>query len=438
MSIHVDRADTQRFVAALNARAELFAPERPITVARAPGRLDLMGGIADYSGALVLQLPIAAAAHAALQRREDRLLRVVSLGQEARDFAAPLDELRPTPDEAPYEALAARFRSDPAAHWAAYAAGAFPILMRERGVDFSAGATILIQSDVPEGKGVSSSAALEVSVMQAVAAAYGIDLSPRELAFLCQQVENRIAGAPCGVMDQMTSACGEADRLLMLLCQPGELRGTVQLPPDLAVWGIDSGIRHSVGGADYGTVRAAAFMGYRIIASLAGLVCRPAGPGRVEIDDPRWRGYLANLSPEEFAASFADRLPQRLSGAAFLAQFDGFTDAVTSIQPDREYPIFEATRHPIDEHARVRRFAALLAEAPPDAAELGELMYGAHASYSACGLGSDGTDEIVRLVREAGGAVRLDARFGVAEQRGERAHGYGQQHREDRGHQRDL
>src|SRR5205823_6892483 len=134
----------------------------------------------------------------------------------------------------------------PAHRWAAYVAGAFLVLMREKGYVFQQGARVLVHSAVPEGKGVSSSAALEVATMQAVTAAYGIDLPPRELAFLCQRVENLIAGAPCGVMDQMTAACGEADRLLTLLCQPGELQGTIKLPDELAVWGIDSGIRHSV------------------------------------------------------------------------------------------------------------------------------------------------------------------------------------------------
>ncbi|MDX2030233.1 MAG: galactokinase family protein [Blastocatellia bacterium] len=407
MAMRIDGTDTERFLSVLKENGALFDAGRPVVVTRAPGRLDLMGGIADYSGALVLQLPIAAAAHVALQRRSDRTVRIVSLGEEARDVEIPLSELQPDADDASCEAIAARFHRAPADHWAAYAAGAFPILTRDRGCEFTTGATILIQSDVPEGKGVSSSAALEVSVMQAVAAAFNLDLPPRELAFLCQRVENLIAGAPCGVMDQMTAACGEADQLLMLLCQPGELRGTVRLPETLAVWGIDSGIRHSVGGADYGTVRAAAFMGYRMIAAMAGLECRPAGPGRVVIDDPRWKGYLANITPAEFAASYASHLPKTMDGAAFLSRYDGFTDAVTTIQPEREYPVFEATRHPIDEHARVQRFAALLADERPDAPLLGELMFAAHASYSACGLGADGTDEIVRLVREAGPAAGL-------------------------------
>ncbi|MBO0722033.1 MAG: GHMP kinase, partial [Blastocatellia bacterium] len=293
-------------------------------------------------------------------------------------------------------------------HWAAYVAGAFLALMREKEMNFAGGATIVISSQVPEGKGVSSSAALEVSVMQAIACAYHCEIEPVELAFICQKVENLIAGAPCGVMDQMTAACGEEGRLLALLCQPGQLQGTVKLPAELRVWGIDSGIRHAVAGADYGAVRTAAFMGYRIIAELAGLKVSETGKaGSVEIDDPNWHGYLANVTPPEFERHFAARLPERLAGAEFLQRYGGITDPVTSVRPDVVYPVFQATRHPIYEHARVRRFAEILDNwnKIEQAVELGDLMYQSHDSYSACGLGSPGTDEIVGLVREAGDAL---------------------------------
>ena len=89
-------------------------------------------------------------------------------------------------------------------HWAASVAGLFVVLMRERRVSFPRGARIAIASSVPAGKGVSSSAALETATMQAVSCAFGIPLEPRELALLCQKTENLVAGAPCGVMDQMT------------------------------------------------------------------------------------------------------------------------------------------------------------------------------------------------------------------------------------------
>jgi L-arabinokinase len=399
-------ADTAGFVDLLNREGrEYFAGSRDLMVARAPGRLDLMGGIADYSGSLVLQLPIAAAAHAAISRRGDDRLRIVSLSagrdQPLRRFEMLLEEF----DAMDYAAARERFGRDTGDHWAAYVAGAFLALKRELGCNFDGGADLLIRSEVPEGKGVSSSAALEVASMRAICAAYEIEVDPRELALLCQKVENLVAGAPCGVMDQMTAACGETDRLLELLCQPAALKGTVGLPAEIAVWGIDSGIRHAVTGADYGTVRTAAFMGYRMIAEMAGLnVSRTGIEGRVTIDDARWAGYLANIAPEEFDREFAGRLPAEIDGAEFLERFGGITDAVTSVQSGRVYPVAQSARHPVREHARVAEFAEILKDwrGAAQAERLGELMYQSHESYSACGLGSDGTDEIVRLVREAG------------------------------------
>jgi L-arabinokinase len=408
-----DTADFVRMVRRLLAGESrsmslLFEGGGPVFVTRAPGRLDLMGGIADYSGSLVLELPIASATHAALQLRTERTLVVVSLPQtdagHERMFEMALNELYDASGSPLEYAEAARYFKRVGNDWAAYVAGAFHVLARERGVRFERGARILIRSEVPEGKGVSSSAALEVATMQAVSAAYGLDLDPRELAFLCQRVENLVACAPCGVMDQMTSACGEQDKLLALLCQPGELKGTVALPEELEVWGIDSGIRHSVGGADYGTVRTAAFMGYRMIAEMAGLRVSGAGRGHVSIEDPEWRGYLANITPDEFEARYASSLPARMSGAEFLERFQGITDHVTTVDPARHYHVRQATQHPVKEHARVTRFAEILSgtEAASRADELGQLMYKSHKSYSACCLGSPGTDELVRLVREAG------------------------------------
>lgn len=387
----------------------LFERGGAVFVTRAPGRLDLMGGIADYSGSLVLELPIASATHAALQLRAERSIVVVSLppndaGHE-RTFEMSLDDLYDAAGHPLEYAAAARYFKHGGQDWAAYVAGTFHVLARERGQRFEQGARILLRSEVPEGKGVSSSAALEVATMQAVCAAYRIDLDPRELAFLCQRVENLVACAPCGVMDQMTSACGEADRLLALLCQPGELKGTVALPAELEVWGVDSGIRHSVGGADYGTVRTAAFMGYRMIAEMAGLrVSEGERHGHVHVEDPQWRGYLANLTPAEFEARYASSLPARMSGAEFLERYRGITDTVTTVDPARHYQVRQATQHPVFEHARVTKFAEILESpnAASRAAELGELMYKSHKSYSACYLGSPGTDELVRLVREAG------------------------------------
>jgi L-arabinokinase len=242
--------------------------------------------------------------------------------------------------------------------------------------------------------------------MSAVAAAFDIKLGPRELALLCQQVENLVVGAPCGVMDQMTAACGEANHLLSLICQPAELKGSIKLPEDLAVWGLDSGVRHSIGAGDYGSVRAGTFMGYRIIADLAGFATTQSG-AQVVIDDPRWGGYLANVSPSEYEERFAAHMPESLSGDEFIVHYGGTTDHVTKVERERRYAVRAPTEHAIYESSRVKKFAELLDKQAVrsslgDKMAMGELMYASHDSYSACGLGSHGTDLLVGLVRSYG------------------------------------
>ncbi len=408
------RADTREFLALLdnlNAHPirecrELFDSGADLFVTRAPGRLDLMGGIADYSGSLVLELPIGEAAFVALQRDASRKIRIVTVTKDrAREavFEMSLDDFEQAGKPVGYEQARNLFPTDGPANWAAYIAGAFLVLMRERGVRFTEGARILLASNVAEGKGVSSSAAIEVAAMSAVAAAFRIELAPRDLALLCQKVENAVVGAPCGVMDQMTAASGVEGELLALLCQPAEIQKTIALPDDLAVWGVESGERHSVCGKDYGPVRTGAFMGYRIIADVAKLKVETAD-GVLQIEDGIWHGYLANVTPVEFESSYARHIPERIAGGEFLTRYGETTDTVTRVNPERTYAVLKPTAHAVCEHSRVRAFADLLHESASSSRneQLGELMYQSHASYSACGLGSAGTDLLVKLVQDLG------------------------------------
>ena len=395
--------DVSSFIETINRIETFFENGSELTIARAPGRLDVMGGIADYSGSLVLELPIAEATFVALQKDDSRQLRMVSvLDDKTLNFEMPLSDLERDGEPIDYAEAQQYFKH----HWSAYVAGVFLVLSRELGVRFDHGARLLISSRVPEGKGVSSSAALEVATMSAVAAAFDIKIGPRELALLCQQVENLVVGAPCGVMDQMTAACGEANHLLSLICQPAELQGSIKLPEDLAVWGLDSGVRHSIGAGDYGSVRAGTFMGYRIIAELAGFTVAQSG-AQVVIDDPRWGGYLANLPPSEYEERFARHMPESLSGDEFIVHYGGATDPITRIERERTYAIRAPTEHAIYESSRVKVFAESLDKQASgsslgDKMAMGELMYASHESYSACGLGSKGTDLLVGLVRSYG------------------------------------
>jgi len=383
--------DVSEFIDTLNKLAgEFFESKSDLTITRAPGRLDVMGGIADYSGSLVLELPIAEATFVALQKDDTRQLRIVSLIENetrALNFEMPLAEFERDGNPIAYEKARSYFKHNA---WAASVAGVFLVLMRERSARFDQGARLLISSRVPEGKGVSSSAALEVATMSAVAAAFDIDVSPRDIALLCQRVENLVVGAPCGVMDQMTAACGEANQLLSLICQPAELQESIKLPEELAVWGLDSGKAHSIGGGDYGSVRAGTFMGFRIITDVAGANT-----------DHR---YLANVTPDEFEKNFESHLPDSMLGDEFLSRYGSTIDPVTTVDGDRRYAIRAPTAHAVYESFRVRQFAHLLQGRldREDKIAMGNLMYESHASYSACGLGSQGTDLLVEMVKATG------------------------------------
>ncbi len=385
-------ADVRGFAGLIATGAGPFSAESDIFIARAPGRLDVMGGIADYSGSLVLPMPIAEACVAGVQRATDGLIRVLSLdGERKHSFEIAADR------------IGELWNSEHRGKWYSYIAGVFTILADAKGFDFSGGARALVRSDVPIGKGISSSASLEVSVMNAVCAAFKIDIEPRELAILCQRAENTIVGAACGVMDQMASNCGVEASLLSLSCQPAEIGEPLKIPDGLDVWGIDSGVRHSVSGSDYSSVRAAAFMGYRMLANAIGT-------------SVNWNGYLANVAVEEYESTFGEVLPESMGGREFLERFGGHDDGVTTIDPVKAYAIRAAAEHAIYENARVREFAGLLREleasqpatyqrrfqtdADQRGFRLGELMFASHESYRHCGLTEEGTELLATLAAE--------------------------------------
>ena len=193
---------------------------------------------------------------------------------------------------------------------------------------------------------------------------------------------------------------------MSMICQPADVRSNVMIPPHIRFYGIDSGIRHSVGGTDYGSVRVAAFMGRRIIAKES---ARNAERNRDPMSAPRrldpnqFQDFLAKITPSRYDSEILSYLPERLVGSVFLSQYATHGDSVTRIDPDHTYDVRVATKHPIFENSRVKCFEQLLrSPASEDQMQmLGELMYQSHVSYGMCGLGSDGTDKLVELVRQS-------------------------------------
>lgn len=382
--------------------------------ASAPGRLDVMGGIADYSGSLVLQMPISQKTCVTVTLRSDYQC---TLESEIGADKIPLvnvdyrDLLKNNVVD--YDFAKAKFKQLKADSWIGYVLGCALALQKEKGIEFT-GADFNITSEVPLGKGVSSSASIEVATIKALSEAFDVSFSGNELPKLAQRVENLIVGAPCGLMDQLASYLGEPKKLLPIICQPDLVEKPISIPEGIFFIGIDSGVRHSVSGASYSDVRCGAFMGYAIIANLLGVSAEEILKAKLQNDFSQlpYKGYLCNISIQEFESKFSIQVPEKILGKEFLENFSHSLDSVTTINPETEYAIRQCVSHPVYENERVYAFKALLLSLNESAKteernsimkKMGELMYQSHASYSQCGLGSNRTDEIVELSKNQPG-----------------------------------
>ena len=370
-----------------------------VWVARVPARLDVMGGIADYSGSNVCETVLGRGMLMALQARTDRTLRIRSAQTGARSLPVetriPLDYFTSGDTVGSYTQVREICHANPIAAWAAYIGGSIFTLLKEESVALPYGFSFLLLSSVPMNVGIGSSAAVEIGTLSCLNAYLGLKLDGARIARLGQMAENHVVGAPCGIMDQIAVASGRESQLTHILCRPGAVMGEVEIPPGTGFVGINSMVRHSVAGNAYGNVRIGAFMGKKIINEVR------AATGRAPIS------YLTELSPEEFGMEYEGKVPETMLGSEFLNRYKTHDDPVTTIQPDATYRVQGPTRHPITENERVLKFiAALKAAKGGDRTALvtaGECMYGAHESYAKnCNLSVPEVDFLVEAVRKRG------------------------------------
>jgi galactokinase len=235
---------------------------QPEGVWRAPGRANLIGEHTDYNQGWVLPFALDLGVTAAASRRDDGVLAIWSRQAPSAPAELPLASLAP----------------GAVTGWAAYPAGVAWAL-REAGHRRTGGASLAIDSDLPQGAGLSSSAALECATGLALAGLYDLDLPRPELAALAQRGENDFVGVPTGIMDQSASLLSQAGHALLLDCRTG---GTAAVPLDpagagLALIIVDTGARHTLGDGRYALRRrecdrAAALLGVgslRDVTSLA-------------------------------------------------------------------------------------------------------------------------------------------------------------------------
>ncbi|HWI81783.1 galactokinase [Ramlibacter sp.] len=205
----------------------------PQALADAPGRVNLLGEHTDYNDGFVLPIAIAQRTRVAMRvnGRPDCALHAQGQGATVRF----------TLDAAPSE------------HFASYVYGCL-MLARGRGVDVP-GLDIHVESDVPMGVGLSSSAALEVATLRCLRELLRLPFDDVLIAQLAQRAEIEYAGVNCGIMDQMASSLADTTRALLLDTR-GLERRFVELPPGTGVLVIDSGVARTLAGSGYNERRA--------------------------------------------------------------------------------------------------------------------------------------------------------------------------------------
>jgi len=311
---------TDRFQSRFGSKPRLF---------RAPGRINIIGEHTDYTGGLVMPAAIDRWCTVAAAPNGTRALNVVaqSLGREA---SADLDALKPD------------------GSWMDYVAGVASVLVARR-IDVP-GCDLMIESDVPVGAGVSSSAAVEVSTARALLAMAGVEAEGLQIAEWSQKAENAFVGMPCGIMDQFASANGRADCAMLLDCRSLDVE-YVPLPEDAAFLIVNSMVKHThVEGA-----------------------------------------YRSRREDCETAARMIGRTLRDLQEAEL--------PRVVSRLPDGPA---KRTRHVVTENARVTRAAAALKAG--DLAALGVLLDQSHASLAAdMEVSVPEVDQLAAIARRAPG-----------------------------------
>lgn len=211
----------------------VFGNGTPQVIARAPGRVNLIGEHTDYNEGFVFPMALEFQILTAARRRSDRLVRIHSV-----DYRKTVEFSLDDP-----------IRFDAENRWSNYPLGVFSLLL-ENGIELS-GMDLLFTGNIPQGSGLSSSAALEVGVAITLQGLYGFTMDGPELARLCQRAENCFVGMNCGIMDQFISMMGQKDHALFLDCRSLEYR---LIPLELGLYRIvicHSGVKHSLVDSEY-------------------------------------------------------------------------------------------------------------------------------------------------------------------------------------------
>ena len=283
--------------------------------ASAPGRVEFIGNHTDYNGGGVLGATLDRRVTVGLTRRDDRRI--------ALESADDVPSVHASLDDGPVQS------GEQA--WANYVLGVLAVL-REEGLRVERGFDLRVESTLPKGAGLSSSAALELATAFALTAAYDGDFDRKTLARLAQRAENEFVGVPCGLLDQAVVAFGTTDRMVHVDARTGEIT-TVPFPARTRLWIFRTHETHALADAHY-------------------------------------------QERHDEAHAARDRLDELLRSVDHLA--DVSPSQLESLKARLDPLLYRRARHVVSEHRRVERVVRLLEQKRHE--EAGALLFASHES----------------------------------------------------------
>ena len=209
---------------------KIYGDEGEIRTYFAPGRVNLIGEHTDYNGGHVFPCALTLGAYGAARKRTDNKLRFYSMNFESLGIMeSSLEDLTPSKE----------------AGWTNYPKGVM-WAFEGRGYKLPYGVDFLIYGDIPNGSGLSSSAALEVLTGVMLRDLFGFDVSQTDLALIGQYSENNFNGCNCGIMDQFASAMGKKDHAIFLDTNTLEYEYAPVVLPDAKIVIVNSKVKHSL------------------------------------------------------------------------------------------------------------------------------------------------------------------------------------------------
>lgn len=307
----------------------------------APGRIEFIGNHTDYNGGWVLGAAIDRRVDVGVRFRSDEHLVLRSADAEAA-VRLPLNAIEV---------------QSGARAWANYVLGVI-VELRAAGVPVDRGMELQIESTLPVGAGLSSSAALEVATAAAIVEAVGGDVDRKQLAQLCRRAENEFVGVPCGILDQAVVAFGDDDRLVRVDARTDDIT-SVPFPPRTGLWIFRTHEAHALADAQY-------------------------------------------QERHDEARAARDRLDELLGGVEHLV--DVSPDQLSDVQEDLPEVLYRRARHVSTEHRRVQRAVRLLRDEAYES--VGDLLFASHdSSRTDYENSTDELDFVVDQLRETDGVL---------------------------------